>query len=234
MENLDVLNKKWEISGHIGGLLCESEPGKICTKERYDCARDEAAVLVAEEAPDVDAAARFLASGNAQPPPAPYVAFHIDGTNRFLTLNPYGEGAQADTLALLSSCEFPIPPELLPNVVNYLVEPLAGASFEGAGFNYAAMTAEEGSGNDGRTPGLLQSFRVFGTDLSNVHFESVFGKYWRSQHWDHTISQADHTHRDETWTLTEKPVVVVASRAVHKNILKSKGPRWRSWLTKRK
>ena len=91
-------------------------------------------------------------------------------------------------------------PDNIPLIVDYTVDKESrNGNFEGQGFNYCPMTAELGP------PGLLQVFKleqVVNNDKKKVGIKSKFGTYWRSQHWNSTVSQAPHRLGDETWTLS--------------------------------
>ena len=195
VENL--LGSKVTIRGHVGGFLYESCPGIINTDLRIPT------VLIIEDAPAANALSTSLVSNNDANPRRNtiYVAFRVEGTSRYLTLNPYGSGARAHTLDILSSCEMPmLLPDLYGNIVDYIVGDATDVtSWEGNGFNYAPMTAEEST-----SPTILQSFCIEGNDPYNVGIKSIFGNYWRSQHWKEIISQSSHLMRDETWKLLIK------------------------------
>ena len=130
-----------------------------------------------------------------------YVAFRVDGTSRYLTLNPYGN-ARAKILEVLSSSDLPmLLPDLYEQILDYLVGKETDTNnFEGRGFNYDPMRAEESS-----TPTILQSFCIVGDSLRGIGMKSMFGTYWRSQHWENTVSQSPHMMLDETWRLSFAP-----------------------------
>ena len=139
------------------------------------------------------------------------VTFRIDGTRFYLTQNPFGDIAQAQLLETLISAEtLPFPAEVLREITEFVVATgTREGNFEGTGFDYAPMNAVQLQ----RPPGVFQSFvleRVAGASvgLNHIGIRSPFGKYWRSQHWDHTVTQSSHCLRDETWRFvpTRTPV----------------------------
>ena len=120
-------------------------------------------------------------------------------------------------------------PELIPPIVEYAVDQGSDSTnFEGAGFCYQPMTVEPPCTMT-KKPSLLQQFtlveptpedsnsNIFRRDgdyfrEANGRYllrerrwgiRSRFGKYWRSQHWDNTVSQSSHLLGDEEWTLSE-------------------------------
>ena len=127
----------------------------------------------------------------------PMVTFRLQGTTQFyLTQNPFGDAAQAQLLETLIDLQWDkaLPPEVLRQIVQYAVATgSSDSNFEGAGFDYTPMKAVEGP------PGLLQSFNLEG-NIHRMAIRSPFGKYWRSQYWNNTVSQSSHWLRDETWT----------------------------------
>ena len=202
MINIETLiGSKSTIHGHVGGILIESKPGEIGTKN-IGIGRQSppATVLVIEEA---HVANNIIANSTGDSNiNTRYIAFRIDGTSRYLTINPYGNAAKAYTLEVLSSCNLPmLLPDLYQKIVDYQVEDATtDGDWEGQGYNYASMTAQESN-----SPTIFQSFCIEGNELHSVGIKSYFGNYWRSQHWTHTISQAPHMERDETWQLSVFP-----------------------------
>ena len=173
-----VLGKVVTIRGHVGGRLQYfANENKIGTHHGLESTR-----FVIEAAPCSE---------------EPMVCLRIEGTELYLTQNPYGDAARATVLeSLTSTLEPSFPPEILKVITEYTVGMgTQQTNFEGKGFDYTSMMAQKGP------PRLLQSFAIEGSRLYAVGFRSAFGKYWRSQHWDHTVSQSPHMLRDETWTL---------------------------------
>jgi hypothetical protein len=125
------------------------------------------------------------------------VAFRVKGKELYLTLNMYGDAVRGDMLTNLARLQTPLLPELLPLIIDYTVARATPEdNFEGSGFNYSPMTAEAGP------PSCLQVFRIEGhRRQTGVGIRSPFGTYWRSEHWNSTVSQAPHVMGDETWTL---------------------------------
>lgn len=171
----------------------EIEPGIIRTGWTASPTR-----FVIEKSPVANSAARNDA--NVSNRNMRYIAFRVEGTSRYLTLNPYGN-ARAHILESLSSSEMPmLLPDLYENIIDYIVGDETGANnFEGRGFNYDPMKAEESHTS---SPTILQSFCIEGDSLHEIGVKSVFGKYWRSQHWENTISQSPHMLLDETWSVS--------------------------------
>jgi len=133
-------------------------------------------------------------------------------TREYLTITMYGDKQKQAALQALAV--LPIPSDLLPDIVNMTVgEATDGNNFEGAGFNYSAMTIQSGP------PSVLQVFEIINPRFFSNHVpkpyrkmfhekagvKSIFGTYWRSQHWDKTVTQSPHLLRDETWVFRERP-----------------------------
>jgi hypothetical protein len=132
------------------------------------------------------------------------VVFRVDGTHMYLTNILYGDThRQAAAEALLAAMIIPtlLVADTIPLIVDFSIgRPTEETNFEGSGFNYSPMTAQ---------PGLpitrLQLFHLERTEASRANqtsyfgVKSVFGTYWRSQHWNGTISQSPHCLSDETW-----------------------------------
>ena len=203
-----LIGKKVTIESWVGGYLVESsvfygdcislvesQPVRICRnvyKINTWGAVNNNSVLVIEDAP----VANNIANTNTR-----YIAFRIDGTSRYLTINPYGNAAKVHAIEVLSSCNLPLlQTDLYQNFVDYHIDnATADSAPEGEGYNYASMTAQ-----DSDSPTISQSFCIEGNDFNAVGFKSYFGNYWCSQHWTRTISQAPHMRRDETWRLRVK------------------------------
>mmetsp|Transcript_16857 Transcript_16857/g.25498 ORF Transcript_16857/g.25498 Transcript_16857/m.25498 type:complete len:186 (-) Transcript_16857:233-790(-) len=124
-----------------------------------------------------------------------FVAFRVVGTqNKYLSLVLYGDEMRNAAAEALSHT--PVLPDLIPNVVDYAVDHAsADKNFEGAGFNYQPMTAEDGP------PGLFQLFSLERA-YEKYGIKTRFGTYWRSQHWNKTVSQSPHCLGDERWNIT--------------------------------
>lgn len=178
-----VIGKTVAIGGHVGGSIRIDEQGAVKTghKEYRHPQQQHATRFVVEPSP---------VQGNR-----PMVTFRMDGTNLFLTQNPYGDEARAQIARAMAAEDLPLPVEVLCLIIDLAAQPgtLEG-NFEGQGFDYTPMTAVLGP------PGMLQSFSLEGDDLGTVGVSSPFGKYWRSQHWTNTVSQSSHWERDETWS----------------------------------
>jgi hypothetical protein len=131
----------------------------------------------------------------------------------YLTINMYGDEAQrAITEAVANST--PLLPVHVPLIVDFLVDrPTGPGDFEGPGFNYSPMTLSPAPKIG--DPSFLQVFQLLRlNDYYGLEFYSIktlFGTYWRSEHWNNTISQSPHVLRDERWRLkiyTPSPVPV--------------------------
>lgn len=123
------------------------------------------------------------------------VAFRVVGSNRYLSVTMYGDDVRNATAEALSHT--PVLPALIPDIVNYVVDRSTGTeNFEGAGYNYSPHTAHVGP------PGLLQVFSLERAVGGRYGIKSLFNTYWRSQHWNRTVSQAPHCLGDERWTIT--------------------------------
>jgi len=128
------------------------------------------------------------------------IAFRVDGTNLYLTQNPYGDKARAQFIADLEQASLPLPADVYMHIVEFAVGTESNQeNFEGLGFNYAPMKATQGP------PGLFQTFSLEGPNPFCVGIKSCFGKYWRNQHWTSQVSQSSHFKGDETWALTIHP-----------------------------
>lgn len=167
-------------------LVYEPNPGTIRT------GRGRATTFIVENSPVTESS-----NSNIR-----YVSFRVEGTSRYLTLNPYGDQARAHTIETLSASDMPmLLPEMYETIIDYIVGVgTSDENFEGVGFNYEPMKAEES-----QYATVLHSFCIEGDGLYRIGLKSFFGKYWRSQHWDCTISQAPHMQLDETWSLTVLP-----------------------------
>jgi hypothetical protein len=128
------------------------------------------------------------------------VAFRVPGMtqNYYLTNIMYGDDFRqtaAETLAAI--------PDLLvdhiPLIVDYSIgRPTGASNFEGAGYNYSPMRALP---HHGGPPSKLQLFELQSVpgDRNRLGVRSLFGTYWRSQHWDQVVSQSPHMNADEIW-----------------------------------
>jgi hypothetical protein len=144
------------------------------------------------------------------------VVFRVAGTQMYLTNILYGDThRQAAAEALLAA----IPDNLvvadtIPLIVDFAIgRPTEDTNFEGSGFNYSPMTVVQPAGlrpsssssSSSSTNTRLQLFYLERTEASRRNqtsyfgIKSVFGTYWRSQHWNGTISQSPHCLSDETW-----------------------------------
>lgn len=124
------------------------------------------------------------------------VAFRVSGTDLYLTNIMYGDKERQSMAETLVDC-----PDILTDTIETIVEYAVGqptdtSNFEGAGFNYSPMMAQQGP------PNKLQTFQlehVVGRGKNHLGVRSMFGTYWRSQHWNSTVSQSPHLLGDESW-----------------------------------
>lgn len=181
-----VVGRTVGIVGHVGGGIQYTPSGTIKTAPY-----DPLSLFVVESSP---------VESNE-----PMVTFRFDGTALYLTQNPYGDTARSESLQALIDVERvqPLPAEVLSSIIEFAVPTgTQTGNFEGEGFDYSPMTVMAGP------PGMLQSFALEGERLDSVGIRSPFRKYWRSQHWNHTVSQSSHCLRDETWRFDRVPLVV--------------------------
>jgi len=122
-----------------------------------------------------------------------------DNDNMYLTNVMYSDKDRQSVTEALASIPSLLS-DLIPDIVDYCIDrPTRETNFEGAGFNYSPMTIQRGMGVSGQ-PNKLQVFELTNTVRPNYFgVKSVFGTYWRSQHWNKTVSQSPHRLGDETW-----------------------------------
>jgi len=128
-----------------------------------------------------------------------------DNDNVYLTNVLYSDIARQSTAEALASIPSLLS-DLIPDIVDYCVDrPTNESNFEGAGFNYSPMIIQRGMGVSSQ-PNKLQVFELTNTNRSSNHLgvKSIFGTYWRSQHWNKTVSQSPHRLGDETWYFNAK------------------------------
>lgn len=125
----------------------------------------------------------------------------------YLTINMYGDIVQR-TISEAVANHTPLLPVHVPLIVDFLVDrPTGQENFEGAGFNYSPMTlAGPATPN---CPSFLQVFQLVRQDGGGYGIKSLFGTYWRSEHWNGTVSQSPHCLRDETWRLVHSTPPIV-------------------------
>lgn len=167
------------ISGSRGRIFIEE--GKIKTGHK------DAAEFVMEYAPIKENAKRKSKESRSER----LVSFRLKDTNFYLSQNPYGDVAQAETLKNISS--LPILPEISREIVDFAVGQ-ENKTGEGQGFDYRPMQLEEGP------PGLLQQFTLEGVGLRKVGIKSVYGKYWRAPTWSDGVLQSPNHLGDEDFT----------------------------------
>ena len=154
------------------------------------------------------------------------VSFRYDGGDDddsfyYVTAHLYGDAGRR---ALCEALEEIDPTLILPETLRTIVEfatPKATdlTNYEGPGYSYQPLTLERGgmttttSTTNGSSlesssvsPTVLQTFELEETNThlrggNVVGIRTQFGSYWRSEHWNHVVSQAPHCLRDEQWTL---------------------------------
>jgi hypothetical protein len=121
------------------------------------------------------------------------IAFRVEGSHKYLTVVMYGDEERNRVADVLASHPTLLP-ELIPCVVNFTAGTATKeTNFEGAGFNYNPMTAQVTN-----SPNNLQVFQLEPTGRTNMFgVKTLFGTYWRHQHWKSQISQSDHCMGDE-------------------------------------
>jgi hypothetical protein len=125
--------------------------------------------------------------------------------HKYLTNIMYGDDLRqstAETMAAIPS----LLADHIPLVIDFSIgRPTGETDFEGAGFNYSPMTIQRAGSHNGGIPcpNKLQVF-VLQCQGGGGRFgvKSLFGTYWRSQHWDQIVSQSPHCLRDETWHIS--------------------------------
>ena len=126
----------------------------------------------------------------------------VDGqTNKYLTVNMYGDETKSTVLETLSRNVPSLLPEHIIDIVDYIVDTSTNDdNFEGSGFNYQPMTLQDGP------PNLQQVFQLKWNNIHQYHrmgIKTSFGTFWRSQHWKSIISQSPHLEGDETFYFYE-------------------------------
>lgn len=128
------------------------------------------------------------------------VVFRVDGTQMYLTNIIYGDTHRQEAAEALATI-LDLAADTIPLIVDFAIgRPTEEMNFEGSGFNYSPMTVQPG-----HPITRLQLFHLERTEASRRNqtsyfgIKSVFGTYWRSQHWNGTISQSPHCLGDETW-----------------------------------
>ena len=191
LEQAKSLANEWdhrqiEIKGFDGyGIQVHRDTGDVTTRRHwnvrttnhlYDC------VFVVEQSRDVPGA----------------VAFRVrSSSSKYLTVQVYGDRLRQQTATILAS--FPtIPADTIPLIVDYAIgRPTGESNFEGSGFHYSPMVALKGCP---QVPNKMQLFTLETISPSKFGVRSLFGTYWRSQHWNRVVSQSPHLLGDETWT----------------------------------
>jgi hypothetical protein len=174
----DIIGKRVTICG-VGGYL---KSGDKLVQTTFDGINTDC--IFTFEQPDEFRGTNFIAIKNC--------------AGLYLTAVPYGDDLRnsiANALMKITT----ITPSVIERIVGFVaLKPTAQNNFEGAGYNYAALTAEPGPPSD------LQLFEP--TNVTRTMSECFrsglrtrFGAYLRSQHWTHTVSQSPHCEGDETW-----------------------------------
>lgn len=164
----------------VGGSLKLSNDNSITTAYAYSSTPPSKFIMELIEEPS-----------SKEEDTARVVAFRLEGTDRYLTQNPYGNSAQAAALENIS--HLPLLPEIQQEVVGFAILP-DSSSDEGEGFDYQSMRAEPGP------PNYLQKFSLTGRGLRGVGVQSIYGKFWRAPEWSRNVLQSSHQLGDETFT----------------------------------
>lgn len=165
--------------GGVGGFICVDSQNKFAVKTSF-----RQATPLKIEPVDEALYGRGL------------VAFRVlcDG-EKYLTVCPYGDDVRNEAATALAQ-NSPLLPVHIVDIVNFVAdEASAEGNFEGAGFNYRPITVTNGP------PTWLQVFELENQGLDRYGIKSRFGTYWRSQHWNKTVSQSPHCLGDERWRL---------------------------------
>jgi len=214
------IGRRVMISG-VGGTICvvdaDNDQQQTTTgqqeavaKKKVKTKHGKGTLLLVERPPQTQEeqfSSNTSTSAATIPPGA--VAFRVLGTQKYLTMMIYDDQARQDTSSALASI-----PSLLsdhiPGIVDYAIDrPTEEGNFEGAGFNYSPMIIQDGP------PNKLQLFTLEFPSSSRYYrnppntrlgVKSLFGCYWRSQHWDKIVSQSPHLLGDETWNFQEQEV----------------------------
>lgn len=129
-----------------------------------------------------------------------FVAFRLHDSTppKYLTITMYGDEMRQTTAETLAKNATQLLPEHIPMIVDWTVDgETTDNNFEGSGFNYSPMTVQCGP------PNVLQVFQLEGADNGKFGLKSKFNTYWRSQHWNRTVSQSGHCLGDEQWNIFE-------------------------------
>merc|ERR1712113_323465 len=141
------------------------------------------------------------------------------------TVTMYGDQWRDAVVDALSKSS-PLLPEHITLIVDFAVPRQTDSSnFEGSGYNYSPITAEEGP------PNLLQVFEITHGNFPGYGIKTTFDTYLRSQHWERKVGQSPHCLGDERWTFEEfgrRP----KSKAAKSSVNKSNGRRPKSKAAK--
>lgn len=168
--------RRFSIRGRVGGSICvNQDDGKVSTATEGTASR-----FVIEQGPLPNT-----------------IAFRVVGTQKYLTNIMYGDRHRQSTAEVLAAAKFLLP-DHIPTIIDYAIgRPTDETNFEGPGYNYSPMNAQDGP------PTKLQLFELESVHGSASHVafgvRSLFGTYWRSQWWEHTVSQSPHLLGDEMW-----------------------------------
>jgi hypothetical protein len=158
--------------------------------------------LLIERAPDALKIPGAVAFRVVLPPTATTGATkNNEPSSMYLTNIMYGDELRQSTAEMMAAI-----PSLLADHIPLIVDfsigrPTGETNFEGAGFNYSPMTIQKAGSAAG--PNKLQVFTLECRDGGGrFGVKSLFGTYWRSQHWDQIVSQSPHCLGDETWNIS--------------------------------
>jgi hypothetical protein len=186
-------NRKIEIHGVGGMIQVHTENGNVSTSHSH-------------RPNTTNHKRRFIVRASTDLPGT--VAFQVDDGTKdlyYLTVHMYGDECREDAAQALAAVP-DVLADTIPLVVDYAIgRPTGETNFEGPGFNYSPMTASKNN-NSNTKPTKLQLFTLVPPPRrhnppSSFGVRSLFGSYWRSQHWDNVVSQSSHLLGDETWSL---------------------------------
>lgn len=133
------------------------------------------------------------------------VAFRVAGPEELCLTNIMYGDRERQALATELSATSELLVDAIPLIVDFAIGRASDDNnFEGAGFNYSPMRAQRASHNG---PNKLQMFQLERAAQPHagrsLGIKSLFGTYWRSQHWSGTVSQSPHLLGDEKWSLRD-------------------------------
>ncbi len=125
--------RRFSIRGRVGGSICvNQDDGKVSTATEGTASR-----FVIEQGPLPNT-----------------IAFRVVGTQKYLTNIMYGDRHRQSTAEVLAAAKFLLP-DHIPTIIDYAIgRPTDETNFEGPGYNYSPMNAQDGP------PTKLQLFEL--------------------------------------------------------------------------